>query len=81
MGKIGDMSRQLLKRFLLILTLLIPTMAMSEVVEVNCTNDGDANTLTTYRFDLDKKTVSYATLNISLRSEYPLEVFESYPPP
>lgn len=67
-----------MKQLLLILTLLTPTMAMGEVVEMTCTLNGDTKTTTTYQFDLDKKTVSYSIQNQFIRKEYPLEVFDGY---
>ena len=73
-----------MKRLLLILTLLMPTMVMGEVVEVNCVltlNGGKS--VTTYRFDLDKKIATESWTDsesnrVYIQGEYPLEVFESY---
>ena len=65
-----------MKRLLLILTLLIPTIALSEVVEVTCNNPNSGESLFTYRFDLEKKTVT--KLDAGEPEEYPLEVFETY---
>ena len=60
----------------------MPTMVMGEVVEVNCTETlNNKNFVTTYRFDLDKKTVSYVYHNqyeSQLRREYPLDIFEDH---
>ena len=72
-----------MKRLLLILTLLIPTTVMGEVVEVTCNNPYTTERLYEYRFDLDKKTVIESvtdsrTNEVYTEYEYPLEVFESY---
>ena len=61
-----------MKRLLLILTLLIPTIALGEVVEVTCTINGDDEP-SIFRFDFDKKTVSKDE-----SQEVPLEVFDDY---
>ena len=66
-----------MKRLLLILTLLIPTIAMGEVVEVTCTTNG-ADEPRMFRFDFDKKTVSYVSPPDVERPEVPLEVFDDY---
>ena len=73
-----------MKRLLLILTLLIPTTVMGEVLEVNCVltlNGGEL--VTTYRFDLDAKIATETWTDresneVFIRGTYPLEVFESY---
>ena len=65
-----------MKRLLLILTLLMPTMVLGEVVEVICTPSDHNGKPMTYRFDLDKKTV--INLDMGEPEEYPLEVFETY---
>ena len=64
-----------MKRLLLILTLLMPTMVLGEVVEVICTPSDHNGKPMTYRFDLDKKTV--INLDMGEPEEYPLEVFET----
>ena len=73
-----------MKRLLLILTLLIPTTVMGEVLEVNCVltlNGGES--VTPYRFDLDKKIATKLLRDsesneVFIHGTYPLEVFESY---
>ena len=73
-----------MKRLLLILTLLMPMMAMGEVVEVNCVltlNGGEL--VTKYRFDLDAKIATELLTDsesneLFVKDTYPLEVFEYY---
>ena len=67
-----------MKRLLLILTLLIPTTVMGEVVEVICTSSDHNGRSITYRFDFDKKTVSFKdALDVDTRI-VPLEVFNDH---
>ena len=57
----------------------MPTMAMGEVVEVNCTETlNNKKFVTTYRFDLDKKTVSFRPRFFPQTLVLPLDVLEGH---